>query len=310
MKWSDSDDNDSVCSMQGPPEDDSKDDSEESYKISELTPLSTSPAWDEINASLNIRVTGSDSLMGLCNEALFARSHLKGTMSALLKGPTQARAALFCAKEIQSKDITEDLQFAFAKLLPHSLLHAEQLPELTTAIRRLGTQHFIYLRLPVETQKAITGYLASTSGTDQSLSPTTIPMVHHQQLSSLSSKTGTNPGPSQRDNSSESPSTSSHASVTPQQNRPPNSSPSSKRFINTTQETIEKLARRVADSLAERLPAKKARKRRTCVKCAELLCPGSQTVKNCKSPCRDCGERSCRGRNSKKPSTLCHLAWI
>ena len=111
---------------------------------------------------------------------------------------------------------------------------------------------------------------------------------------------------SQRDTSSESPSISSP--VLPQQDQPPNSSPN-ERF--TTQETIEKLARkRVADSLAECLPAKKARKRRTCVKCAEPTCPGSQTVKNCKNPCRDCGEKSCRGRNSKKPSTPCHLAWI
>ena len=122
---------------------------------------------------------------------------------------------------------------------------------------------------------------------------------------------------SQRDNSSELPSTSSMLSPvvtqvthsTPQQDQPLTSNPSSERL--TTRETIEKLARkRVADSLAERLPAKKARKRRTCVKCAEPRCPGSQTVKNCKNPCRDCRERSCRGRNSKKPSTPCHLAWF
>jgi len=78
-----------------------------------------------------------------------------------------------------------------------------------------------------------------------------------------------------------------------------------------TRETMEKLARkRVADSLAEHVPVKKARKRRTCIKCAEPVCPGSQTVKNCQNPCRDCGEKSCRGRNSKKPMTPCHLAWI
>jgi hypothetical protein len=78
-----------------------------------------------------------------------------------------------------------------------------------------------------------------------------------------------------------------------------------------THETVERLARkRVADSLAECRPAKKARKRRTCIKCAELTCSGSQTVKNCKNPCRDCRETiGCKGRNSKRPSTLCHLAW-
>ena len=146
------------------------------YRVSELIPLSTSPAWDEINASPSIRLTGSDSLTGFCNEARFARSHLKKTMSALLKGATQAKAALFCLKQIQSKDITKDLQIAFAKLLPHSLSHAEQLPELRTAIKQLQTQqHLIYQSLPVETQKAITDYLPSTSGS--STAARTVPNV-------------------------------------------------------------------------------------------------------------------------------------
>ncbi|KAF8815733.1 hypothetical protein BYT27DRAFT_7079187, partial [Phlegmacium glaucopus] len=82
--------------------------------------------------------------------------------------------------------------------------------------------------------------------------------------------------------------------------------------IITAREIVERLARkRVADSLTERQPAKKARKRRTCAKCAESMCPGSQTVNNCKNPCRDCGKTiGCRGRNSKKPLMLCHLAWV
>ena len=161
-------------------EDDSESDSEDSehvrwrenpresrlltYRVSNLMPLITSPAWDEINASLNIRLTGPDSLLSLCDEARFARSHLKMTMSALLKGSKQARAALFCLKEIQSVHITKDLQIAFAKLLTHSLFHAEQLPELRTAIQQLRTQRIIYQRLPVETQKAMTEYLPSTRG--------------------------------------------------------------------------------------------------------------------------------------------------
>ena len=79
----------------------------------------------------------------------------------------------------------------------------------------------------------------------------------------------------------------------------------------TTYETVKRLARkRVADSLAEHQPAKKARKHRTCIKCAKLTCSGSQTVKNCRNPCQDYGKTvGCRGRNSKKPLTLCHLAW-
>ena len=46
------------------------------YRVSELIPLSISPVWDEIKASLNICLTGSDSLTSLCDEAHFARSHL------------------------------------------------------------------------------------------------------------------------------------------------------------------------------------------------------------------------------------------
>ena len=138
---------------------DSENGSEDIYMVSKLIPLSTSPAWDEINASLDIRLTGSDSLKGFCDEAHFARSRLKRTLFALLKGSTQSKAALFCLKQIQSEDITEDLRIAFAKLLPHSLLHAWKLPELRTAIQCLQTQHLIYQRLPVETRKAITDYL-------------------------------------------------------------------------------------------------------------------------------------------------------
>ena len=128
-----------------------------------MPPLSTSPAWDEINASLNIRLIGSESLRGLCDEAHFVRPHLKKTMSILLEGSTQAKAALFCIEQIQSKDITKDLQIAFAKLLPHSLLHAQQLPELKTAIQQLQTQCLIYKRLPMKTRKAIIEYLLSTT---------------------------------------------------------------------------------------------------------------------------------------------------
>ena len=134
------------------------------YSVYKLIPLTTSPAWDEIGALLNIRLKGPDSLLGLCDEARFARSHLKKTMSVLLKGSKQARAALFCLKQMHSTDITNELQIAFAKLLPHSLFHAEQLPELRTAVQQLQTQHVIYQRLPLETQKAITDYLRSTSG--------------------------------------------------------------------------------------------------------------------------------------------------
>jgi hypothetical protein len=131
------------------------------YHVIELTPLSIFPAWDEVNASLNIRLEGPNSLKGLCDEAHFARMHLTMTSSAFVNGSTQAKAALFCLKQIQSKDITKDLHIAFSKLLSHSLLHStRQLPELINAIQMLRTQHLaLYQILPSETQIAITDYL-------------------------------------------------------------------------------------------------------------------------------------------------------
>ena len=71
-----------------------------SYRVSQLAPLSTSPAWDEINAQLNIPLRGPESLRGLCDEAHFARSRLRKTLSALLNDYTQAEAALFCLEQI------------------------------------------------------------------------------------------------------------------------------------------------------------------------------------------------------------------
>jgi len=55
-----------------------------SYPVSQMTPLSMSPVWDEINARLNIRLTGPDSLEGFCEGAHFARSRLTKTSSASL----------------------------------------------------------------------------------------------------------------------------------------------------------------------------------------------------------------------------------
>ena len=46
--------------------------------------------------------------------------------------------------------------------------------------------------------------------------------------------------------------------------------------------------------------SQKDRKHRTSPKCALIACPGSQKASNCQNKCRDCGETSCRGRNSKR----------
>ena len=155
------------------------------YRVSKLIPLSTSPAWDEVKILLtrNIRLTGSDSLTGFCDEAHFARSHLKKTMTALLKGSTQAKAALFCVKQMQSEDITEDLKIAFAKLLPHSLLHAEELLELRFAILRLRTRYQLE-RFPAETRKAIADYSLNH------LPPQSPSSAHLEHLYSPQTQTG------------------------------------------------------------------------------------------------------------------------
>jgi len=132
-----------------------------SYRVSDLTPLSTSPAWVEINARLNIRLTGPDSLQSLCDEAHFARWCLTKTSLALLNDLTQAKAALFCLEQIANENTTEDLRVAFAKILPYSLSHTCQSPELTTNIRILLTQHpTLCKRLPLVTTKAMADYLS------------------------------------------------------------------------------------------------------------------------------------------------------
>ncbi len=90
-----------------------------SYPTSQLTPLTTSPAWHEINAQLNIHLTGPDSLQGLCDEAHFARSCLTKTSSALLKKSTQAEAARFCIEQIKDED-------RYPQLANSALYHLQQ----------------------------------------------------------------------------------------------------------------------------------------------------------------------------------------
>jgi len=142
-----------------------------SYQVSQLTPLSTSPAWDEINAQLDIRLTGPESLRGLCHEAHFVRSRLMKTSSALLTDFTQAEAAFFCLEQITDENTTEDLRVAFAKLLPHSLSHASQWPELTINILNLVTNlPTLCQRLPLVTMNAIEDYfgrLPPPSGSEE-----------------------------------------------------------------------------------------------------------------------------------------------
>lgn len=76
---------------------------------------------------------------------------------------------------------------------------------------------------------------------------------------------------------------------------------------NNNRMLVEMLSRkRVADSILQRQPVtKKARKARTCGKCAVPGCPGRKAVQNCRNPCQDCKRVDCKGRNTKRLSRPC-----
>ncbi|XP_006457870.1 hypothetical protein AGABI2DRAFT_215844 [Agaricus bisporus var. bisporus H97] len=74
-------------------------------------------------------------------------------------------------------------------------------------------------------------------------------------------------------------------------------------------EVMVQLSRkRVADSLENNKPVKKARIRH-CAKCGRRECRGNQRAHWCSNACQDCGKSSCRGRNSKKPQMRCDQGW-
>jgi len=56
-------------------------------------------------------------------------------------------------------------------------------------------------------------------------------------------------------------------------------------------------------------PAAKKRVRHCC-KCGGVECKGKGGYQFCTNVCRDCGQESCRGRNSKKPERNCKEGWI
>jgi hypothetical protein len=51
------------------------------------------------------------------------------------------------------------------------------------------------------------------------------------------------------------------------------------------------------------------RKKRTCQKCGQSGCSGSNNRRFCKNPCQDCGLCSCTGRNSQHPTKDCTEGW-
>ena len=131
--------------------------------IRNLVLLSASLVWDEVVITAGLRIPPSrwESLRSICDEAPFVRSHLPKTLSVLLDGSRQERAALFCLAEITGRSTK---LMVFSKLLPHSLSHATQSPRLTTAINKLlASDRELYERLPSNTQKAISDYVAHCS---------------------------------------------------------------------------------------------------------------------------------------------------
>ncbi|KAJ7170171.1 hypothetical protein C8R46DRAFT_1266577 [Mycena filopes] len=79
----------------------------------------------------------------------------------------------------------------------------------------------------------------------------------------------------------------------------------------SSREVLTELSkRRVEEAAHESEPApKRARRERTCRKCAVPDCPGKGSVKSCRNPCQDCGkagqDQSCKGRDSKKLNYTC-----
>ncbi len=84
--------------------------------------------------------------------------------------------------------------------------------------------------------------------------------------------------------------------------------------IRTPSDTVAILACQRVVNVVERMqPQQKPqapRKPRTCFKCCQADCKGKKSAKSCQNPCRDCGQQTCRGRNSQYPSRRCHNAWI
>ncbi|KAF4620557.1 hypothetical protein D9613_000082 [Agrocybe pediades] len=141
----------------------------DSYHILQIAPLSISSKWDEINAQLNIKLLGPDSLQGFCDEASFARSNLPTTMSHFLKKSKQASSAVFCLEQILSEDTEDVMRSAFANLLPDLLSHAQATVKLTSSIETLLTANpAIRKQLPPEMMSSITSYLERANSEEQS----------------------------------------------------------------------------------------------------------------------------------------------
>jgi hypothetical protein len=69
--------------------------------------------------------------------------------------------------------------------------------------------------------------------------------------------------------------------------------------------SVTRVPKRKAPSTDEQ----SARKKRTCQKCGQPGCSGSNSRRFCKNPCQDCGQDCCPGRNSQHPKKDCREGW-
>jgi len=144
------------------------------HYVPDVIPFVAFAEWDEVRDKLNISLKGPDVLVGLCDEAEFARTRLPGTLSAILTGSVQVKASIFCLNEIKSSSIRNDARIAFGKLLSQSLSHSQQASNLTASIEDLLTKHpNICKKLPSVTMQAISKYLDSIPSRVGPTKPTT-----------------------------------------------------------------------------------------------------------------------------------------
>ncbi|KAG6835693.1 hypothetical protein H0H93_015646 [Arthromyces matolae] len=132
-----------------------------------------------------------------------------------------------------------------------------------------------------------------------------VPTTHDSNINSPHPAIGT---------TSPQPSLETHIDVEPEDSsNPPTSRPSGSMpsgSLALTTEVHTRLLKRGAEASTAVQPAKKQRRERSCQKCSKgTSCPGRKESALCPNRCKDCGKYECKGRNSKKPNKLCHLAW-
>lgn len=104
--------------------------------------------------------------------------------------------------------------------------------------------------------------------------------------------------------------TSQSVNACPTSHTAPSTSQQPQVIPNQQQLSQESVVRDIhrTNPIIERRADPKVRKPRTCRKCHIPTCKGKRNVELCESPCQDCGEINCDGRNPKRKRT-CADAW-